>query len=200
MGDASEARPQAYVALQAELQEARRELEELQERAARREQIQPAGLQELQDQLEMADEVRATLCADIAKRTEELVQVRATPPTLPAGGACAPTCAVRPQVKLERAQESVLLEETVHKLRHQTAKNRQLALRMTELEVQLAERENTSAETEEGIAGAFREVMQMQEKKIIDLEERLRESKEALDAAAEKGGGGSKPKRKGSLW
>jgi len=177
VGDASEARPQAYVALQAELQEARRELEELQERAARREQIQPAGLQELQDQLEMADEVRATLCADIAKRTEELVQV-----------------------KLERAQESVLLEETVHKLRHQTAKNRQLALRMTELEVQLAERENTSAETEEGIAGAFREVMQMQEKKIIDLEERLRESKEALDAAAEKGGGGSKPKRKGSLW
>lgn len=107
---------------------------------------------------------------------------------------------MRPQVKLERAQESVLLEETVHKLRHQTAKNRQLALRMTELEVQLAERENTSAETEEGIAGAFREVMQMQEKKIIDLEERLRESKEALDAAAEKGGGGSKPKRKGSLW
>ena len=58
MGDASETRPQAYVALQAELQEARRELEELQERAARREQIQPAGLQELQDQLEMADEVR----------------------------------------------------------------------------------------------------------------------------------------------
>ena len=34
--------------------------------------------QELEDQLEMAHEVRVTLCGDIEKLTEELVQVRVT--------------------------------------------------------------------------------------------------------------------------
>ena len=71
---------QARLELQTELEQERKKLEALEAeladvrgRQARRAHILPEGVQELTDQLEMAHSVRQTLCADIAKLTEELV-------------------------------------------------------------------------------------------------------------------------------
>lgn len=144
-----------HMALRAETEAMARENDELRDRAARREAVKPVGLLELQDQLEMADEVRGTLCADIAKLTEELVTV-----------------------KLQRALDESDKEALRQRLRASTEKQRQLAVRMTELEVQLSERDETGAETEEAIAGAFREVMQLQEKKVRELEAALAEARQ----------------------
>jgi chromosome segregation ATPase len=144
-----------HMALRAEAEATARENDELRDRAARREAVKPAGLLELQDQLEMADEVRVTLCADIAKLTEELVTV-----------------------KLQRAVDETDKEALRQRLRASTEKQRQLAVRMTELEVELSERDESGAETEEAIAGAFREVMQLQEKKVRELEAALAEARQ----------------------
>ena len=43
---------------------------------AKRQIIQPVGMQELLDQIEMANEVKDTLCHDIALRTEELATAK----------------------------------------------------------------------------------------------------------------------------
>ncbi len=117
------------------------------ERQANRQLIQPEGVQELTDQLEVSNAVRATLCGDIAKLTEELVQA-----------------------KLDRALELSDREELAQKLRRSNARARQLAMRMTELEVQLSASDNAHAEQEEELAQAFREAMQLQERRIRELE------------------------------
>jgi len=133
-----------------ELEEAKQELSELRARHARRTAIQPEGMQELQDQLEMAEEVRTTLCADLASLTEELVQA-----------------------KLARAEEQEEKEMMEHRLRRGAEKQRNLALKMTELEVKVAELTSNGAEHDEHIAEAFKEVMQNQEQQIRELKEKL---------------------------
>lgn len=131
----------------------------------RRAHIQPAGVQDLKDQLEIANEVRATLCADIARLTEELVQA-----------------------KLMSAQEQSDREVMEHKLLRAEERCRSVALRMTKLEVrlcaranalcavissvelahpltwqvQLSEYQNSAAENDELKANAFMEAMQYQ--------------------------------------
>ena len=51
-------------------------LAETRERQTRRQHILPEGVQDLQDALDMANDVRQTLTEDIAKLTEELVEVK----------------------------------------------------------------------------------------------------------------------------
>ena len=132
------------------------ELKDVRERQARRAQIMPEGVQELHDQIEMAHSVRATLCADIAKLTEELVEA-----------------------KLTCAQESERSETLEGKLRRAGEKQRALSARMTELEVKLAVLQSNEADNEEAIAEAFKEVMKEQEEKIMALEEQLHASKQS---------------------
>ena len=124
-------------------QSATRELERLAARAH----IQPAGLQELQDQLEVAGDVREALCNDVAKTTEELVEA-----------------------KLQLALAQTERDELVQRLRKGTQKQQKLALRITELEVQLANAQNAHADQEEELAQVFRDAMQRQEERIRELE------------------------------
>jgi len=143
--------------LQSELQADRERLSAAQrelERQARRAHIQPAGVQDLRDQLEIANDVRATLCADIAKLTEELVMA-----------------------KLIAAQEQSEREVIEHKLLRAEEKGRNIALRMTKMEVQLVEYQDQNAENDELKANAFMEAMRLQEKKIQELEEELKEAR-----------------------
>jgi len=153
LGEEMEARlnkESACAQAEAQLDETRRELNELRERQTRRALIQPGGLQELQDELEMAEEVRATLCANLSNLTDELVQV-----------------------KLSRAQEQDEREVLEQRLRRSTDKQRAIALRMTELEVRLADVNMSYSENEEKISTAFKDVMQQQEGQIRDLREQL---------------------------
>ena len=133
---------QARLELQTELEQARKKLEGLEaelgdvrERQAKRAHILPEGVQELTDQLEMAHSVRQTLCADIAKLTEELVEA-----------------------KLSSAQESERAQKLEGKVCRGAEKQLAVALRMTDLEVRLAEALGTQGENEEAIAEAFKEV------------------------------------------
>jgi len=97
--------------------------------------------------------VRATLCSDIARLTEDLVQA-----------------------KMMAAQEQTEREVLQHKLLRTETKHRSVALRMTKLEVQLVESQDSYAENDELKAGAFMEAMQLQERKIQQLEEQLRDA------------------------
>jgi len=85
--------------------EMRRELD----RQAARQYIQPVGMQELLDQLEMANQVKDTLCNEIAVRNEELATA-----------------------KLEHVQVQADLEEMSHRLRRAEEK-RQRYLMMSRL-------------------------------------------------------------------
>ena len=114
---------------------AQRELE----RQAQRGRIQPVGVQELKDQLDISNDVRQQLCDDIARLTEDLVHA-----------------------KLMHAQEMEQAEELRHKLLRAGTKQRALALRMTELEVQLVQAEDEVAKNDELKAGAFMEALQQQ--------------------------------------
>ncbi len=140
-------------AAQSEHESVRRELDEMRARAERRLALLPTGLRDLQDQLDVADEVRGTLCQDIASLTQELVEV-----------------------KLFYAQEHDAKTQLQERLRRATEKHRSTALRMTDLEVRLAEmvaeRDQHLAEAEERIAEAFKVVMLEQEEKIARLQER----------------------------
>ena len=79
--------------------------------------------------------MRQTLCADIAKLTEELVEA-----------------------KLSSAQESERAQKLEGKVCRGAEKQLAVALRMTDLEVRLAEALGTQGENEEAIAEAFKEV------------------------------------------
>ena len=74
------------------------------------------------------------------------------------------------------------------KLRRGAEKQRAVALRMTDLEIKLAEALGHAGENEEAIAEAFKEVMKEQEQKIMALEEELHAMR--LAAAPSGGGGG----------
>jgi len=157
---------QARLELQTELEQARKKLEGLEAelgdvrgRQAKRAHILPEGVQELTDQLEMAHSVRQTLCADIAKLTEELVEA-----------------------KLLSAQESDRAQRLEGKMCRGAEKQLAVALRMTELEVRLAEAQGTQGENEEAIAEAFKEVMKEQEQKIMTLEEELHQARRPASA------------------
>ena len=128
---------------QARLKAAKAEVE----RQTARAHIQPVGIQELEDQLEVAADVRETLCSDIARLTEELVQS-----------------------KLEHAQDQAGVEDANQKLRRSDARLRATAIKMTRLEVQLADSANSHAEQEEELAKVFREAMLQQEGRIRELE------------------------------
>ena len=173
---------QARLELQTELEQARKKLEgmeaelgDVRERQAKRAHILPEGVQELTDQLEMAHSVRQTLCADIAKLTEELVEA-----------------------KLLAAQESERSEGLEGKLRRSGDKQRMLSVRMTELEMLVEDGKNQGADTEEHFAEAFKEVMQEQELKILRLEEQLHYARRAQpQPAASSTSTGSKPRSEG---
>ena len=171
---------QARLELQTQLEQEQKkvegmaaELQDARDRQARRAHILPEGVQELHDQIEMAHSVRATLCNDIAKLTEELVEA-----------------------KLLAAQESERSETLEGKLRRAGDKQRMLSVRMTELEMLVEDGKNQGADTEEHIAEAFKEVMQEQELKILRLEEQLHEARTAKPAAAS-GSTGSTPRSEG---
>ena len=123
-------------------------------RHARREFIQPAGMQELLDTIEMDREVKETLCNDIAFRTEELAVL-----------------------KVEHALVLNEKEEGRLRCRRSEEKARMLALRMTKLEVELAASANTHAEEEEEKAMVFKAALDAQEGRIRELEAQLAESK-----------------------
>ena len=136
-------------------------------RCVAREVIQPAGTQELFDQLEMANVVRAELCNDIAMRTDELAIL-----------------------KVEHAQLQEEREDTAQRLRRSEQKSRLLALRMTKLEVKLADAQSTHAADDEEKALVFKEAMEAMEatssKRICGLEAQLAEAKRAPPQAKPK--------------
>ena len=170
---------QARLELQTQLEQEQKkvegmaaELQDVRDRQARRAHILPEGVQELHDQLEMAHSVRATLCADIAKLTEELVEA-----------------------KLLAAQESERSETLEGKLRRAGEKQRMLSVRMTELEMMVEDGKTKEADNEEQIAEAFKEVMKEQELKILALEEQLHEARTNKPAAS--GSTASTPRSEG---
>ena len=120
------------------------------DRQERRAAIQPAGAQELSDQLEMANTVKELLVSEMAVRTDELAVL-----------------------KVEYAQVQAEREEGVLKLKKSDDKCRRLRLHMTRLEVQLADYDNSRADEEEEKAVVFRDLMQAQETKIRELEARI---------------------------
>jgi len=132
--------------------EMRRELD----RQAKRQIIQPVGMQELLDQIEMANEVKDTLCHDIALRTEELATA-----------------------KLEYAQVQAEKEELGGRLHRAEEKRQRYAVQMTKLEVQLADSQNSHAEMEEEKANVFKAVMGEQEARIRELEAQLTDVKKS---------------------
>ena len=136
-----------------------------------REAIQPVGLHELEDQLEMANEVQKDLTRDIMLRTEELAKL-----------------------KVEHAVVQEEKEEVVGRLRRSEDKARRLAVKMTKLEVQLADADNVHAEEEEAKAEAFKMALERQEQHIRELEAQLAEAKQAAGAAfsGKKSAGGAK--------
>lgn len=117
------------------------------DRHVAREVIQPAGTQELLDQLEMANDVKVTLINDIALRTEELAAL-----------------------KVEYAIAQAEKEELAQRLRRSDQKGRMLGLRMTKLEVQLADIDNAHALQEEEKAFVFKSALESQEARIRELE------------------------------
>ena len=153
IGDEVQARLALKTKLEQEAQlreSAQSELAETRERQTRRQHILPEGVQDLQDALDMANDVRQTLTEDIAKLTEELVEV-----------------------KLERAHDFERREELERQLKRAGEHGRKVAERMTHLEVKLAEVQSAGAETEESIAAAFKEVINDQEAKILQLQQQL---------------------------
>jgi chromosome segregation ATPase len=120
------------------------------ERYERRAAIQPAGVQELADQLEMANSVKEMMVNDMALRTDELAQL-----------------------KVEHALVQAEKEETHLRMRKSEERVRVISLHMTKLEVQMAEWEQNHAELEEDKAKAFQEAMQSQETIIHQLEGKL---------------------------
>ena len=125
------------------------------ERYERREAIQPAGMQELADQLEMANTVKEMLVNEMAIHTDELATL-----------------------KVEYAQVEADREEGVLRLRKSDEKSRRLRLRMTSLEVHMEELNNSRADDDEEKAMVFKEVMQRQETRIRELEAQLAEKQE----------------------
>lgn len=147
LGDEMQARlnaESALVSAQRHLETLGGEVAELRARTEQqRQSVAPVGEQALEDQLEVAEEVRLRLADDLAKLTDELVHV-----------------------KLVRAQEQEVRFTLESKLRKTADKSRQLdkqrlelALRSTNLEVQLAELKFCEAESQEKIACAFKEVI-----------------------------------------
>ena len=125
------------------------------ERYERREAIQPAGMQELADQLEMANTVKEMLVNEMAIHTDELATL-----------------------KVEYAQVQADREEGVLRLRKSEEKSRRLRLRMTSLEVHMEDLNNSRADDDEEKAMVFKEVMQRQETRIRELEAQLAEKQE----------------------
>jgi chromosome segregation ATPase len=148
---------QARLKLEGQLSEVtgqRNELQKELDRKSARLVIQPEGHQELLDQLEMANEVKEALCNDIAMRTEELAAA-----------------------KLQYAQVVAEKEEQSHRLRRAENKSKLLSLRMTKLEVALADAQNVAADDEEEKALVFKQLLVEQESRIRELEASLAESK-----------------------
>ena len=76
-------------------------------------------------------------------------------------------------MKLERAHDFERREELERQLKRAGEHGRKVAERMTHLEVKLAEVQSAGAETEESIAAAFKEVINDQEAKILQLQQQL---------------------------
>lgn len=124
------------------------------DRRARREIIQPAGMQELLDQIEMDKLVKEEMCGAMAEHNEELATLR-----------------------VERAQMLTEKEEGRLRLRRSEERCRMLAVRMTKLEVDLATAENSHADEEEEKAKVFKAALDAQESRICELEKALSDAK-----------------------
>ena len=132
---------------QAEAEGKQREASAELERQSVRAAIQPAGTQELADQLEMANEVKQMLVSEMALFTDELATL-----------------------KVQHAQTQVEKDEAVLRVRTGEEKSRRLRLHLTRLEVQIAEWNAVRAEEEEEKSQAFKAAMQAQEERILELE------------------------------
>ena len=133
------------------------------ERRARRDVIQPAGTQELLDQIEMDKLVKQEMCDAMAVTNEELASLR-----------------------VERAQILTEKEENKLKLRRSEERCRALAVRMTKLEVELAGAESANADAEEEKAKVFKSLLEGQEARIRELERELAEAKKASSAGGQR--------------
>ena len=123
------------------------------ERQLRRSAIQPAGTQELADQLEMANEVKQTLVSEMAVFTDELATL-----------------------KVQHAQVQVEKDEACLRVRVGEEKSRRLRLHLTRLEVQISEWSAVRAEEEEEKTLAFAAAMKAQEERIRELERMVAET------------------------
>jgi len=138
----------------AEAQQRQRDMQVELHRQAKRQFIQPIGMQDLLDQLEVANDVKQQLCSDIAQFTEELAQA-----------------------KLYCAQVREEADENAMRVRRADQKSRLLSLRMSKLEVELANAQNVAAEDEEQKAMVFKSVMDEQEARIRELQLQLDNAK-----------------------